>query len=270
LINLPFIIIHLDQDNQMLFGIKHTNTKNDILKFKKGNIMKEIYKYGLLLILTASMTMATNLTSTQLVYESNGSEDLITLIIDGELSGNEDWIGIYRPGSSNDWSNVIAWSWVDGGLAYFTPDQLTEQVTDEWTIRLHGDFEARLFFNNSYHKEASAKFSLTNPEYPALLIEPEYTPYVQVLVNTKLSGDKDWVGLYKADDANTWGNVIAWNWVPKNGLITLDKVKKDLPLPMGDYEIRLFHHNSFNVEKKAGFILNLCYHGLRGSTSYIH
>jgi len=253
LISLPFIIIHLDKDNQMLFGIKHTNTKNDILKFKKENIMKEIYKYGLLLILTASMTMATNLTSTQLVYEYE-SDDLITLIIDGELSGNEDWIGIYRPGSSNDWSNVIAWSWVDdGGLAYFNSDQLTEQVTDEWTIRLHGDFEARLFFNNSYHKEASAKFSLTNPEHPALLIEPEYTPYVQVLVNTKLSGDKDWVGLYKADDANTWGNVIAWNWVPKNGLITLDKVKKDLPLPMGDYEIRLFHHNSFNVEKKAGF-----------------
>jgi len=219
--------------------------------------MKEIYKYGLLLILTASMTMATNLTSTQLVYESNGSEDLITLIIDGELSGNEDWIGIYRPGSSNDWSNVIAWSWVNDTTIYFDRNSIKEEIYPGGImVPTHGDFEARLFFNNSYHKEASAKFSLTNPEYPALLIEPEYTPYVQVLVNTKLSGDKDWVGLYKANDANTWVNVIAWNWVPKNRLITLDKVKKDLPLPMGDYEIRLFHHNSFNVEKKAGFVVN--------------
>ena len=217
--------------------------------------MKEIYKYGLLLILTASMTMATNLTSTQLVYES---EDTVTLTIDGELSGNKDWIGIYRPGASNDWSNVIAWSWVDDTTIYFDRNSIKEEIYPGGImVPTHGDFEARLFFNNSYHTETSAKFSLTDPMYPALMLEAEYAPYVQVYVNTKLSGDKDWVGLFKADDASTWDNVIAWNWVPDNELITLDKVKKDLPILMGqDYEVRLFHHNSFNVEKKAGFEVN--------------
>jgi len=249
LINLPFIIIHLNKDNQMLFGIKHTNTKNDILKFKKENIMKEIYKYGLLLILTASMAMATSLTTTQTVYEA---DETVTLNVDGELSGNKDWIGIYRPGTSNDWSNVIAWSWVNDTTIYFNQDSFK---ISPFELAFNGNFEARLFFNNSYHTEASVEFSFTLPGSPALLIEPEYTPYVQVYLNTRLSGDKDWVGLFKADDASTWDNVIAWNWVPDDKLITLDKVKKDLPILIGqDYEVRLFHHNSFNVEKKAGFV----------------
>jgi len=219
--------------------------------------MKKIYKYLLLLILTASMAMATSLTSTQLVYES---EDTVTLNIDGELSGNEDWIGIYRPGTSNDWSNVIAWSWVDDTTIYFNQDSFK---ISPFELTLNGRFEARLFFNNSYHTEASVKFSFTLPGGGAAIdIDPEYiinhghTPYAQVYLNTRLSGDKDWLGLFKTDDASTWDNVIAWNWVSGNKLTTLDKVKKDLPLPMGDYEVRLFHHNSFNVEKKAGFEIN--------------
>jgi len=212
--------------------------------------MKKIYKYGLLLILTASMAMATSLTTTQTVYEP---DETVILNIDGELSGNKDWIGIYSPGSSNDWTNLIAWSWVDDTTIYYNEN--TFQISSTG-IASNGRYEARLFFNNSFHTEASVKFSLTHPGSPALLIEPEYTPYIQVDLNTRLSGDKDWVGLFKTDDASTWDNVIAWNWVPGNELITLDKVKKDLPLPMGDYEVRLFHHNSFNVEKKAGFEVN--------------
>ena len=73
---------------------------------------------------------------------------------------------------------------------------------------------------------------------------------VSITVNTPLSGDRDWVGIYKVGDSNDWANVIAWNWVGQ-GNTALIRDKK--PMPAGEYEIRLFFHNSFNVEASYAF-----------------
>jgi len=73
---------------------------------------------------------------------------------------------------------------------------------------------------------------------------------VTIGINGTLSGDRDWVGIYKVGDNNDWANVIAWNWVGQ-GTTALTRDKK--PMPAGEYEIRLFFHNSYTVEARYGF-----------------
>jgi len=74
---------------------------------------------------------------------------------------------------------------------------------------------------------------------------------VSITVNTPLSGDKDWVGVYPVGASNDWANVIAWNWVPNAGTFELSKIKK--PMPEGEYEVRLFFHNSYQDEARYQF-----------------
>jgi len=73
---------------------------------------------------------------------------------------------------------------------------------------------------------------------------------VSVTVNTPLTGDQDWVGIYAVGASNDWENVIAWNWVDQ-GITLLNRDQK--PMPAGEYEVRLFFHNSFNVEATYRF-----------------
>jgi len=73
---------------------------------------------------------------------------------------------------------------------------------------------------------------------------------VSINVNTPLSGDRDWVGIYKVGDNNTLENILAWNWVGQ-GTTLLNKDKK--PMPAGEYEARLFFHNSLNLEASYAF-----------------
>jgi len=83
---------------------------------------------------------------------------------------------------------------------------------------------------------------------------------VSITVDTPLSGDEDWVGIYPVGASNDWANVIAWNWV-RQGNIVLNRNQK--PMPAGEYEIRLFFHNSTsNVEATYAFTVT---YGVGGS-----
>jgi len=73
--------------------------------------------------------------------------------------------------------------------------------------------------------------------------EPNET--VSISITGELSGDQDWAAIYRVGDNNDWANVIAWNWV-SNGTTELNIIKHQMPA--GEYEIRLFFHNSYNVE----------------------
>ena len=68
---------------------------------------------------------------------------------------------------------------------------------------------------------------------------------VSITVNIPLSGDRDWVGIYKVGDSNDWANVIAWNWVGQGNTV-LNRDQK--PMPAGEYEIRLFFHNEYGAD----------------------
>ncbi len=84
---------------------------------------------------------------------------------------------------------------------------------------------------------------------------------VSVTVNGQLSGDQDWVGVYPQGANNEWANVIAWNWVA-NGTTALNKDKK--PMPAGDYEVRLFFHNSFDEMAVDSFTVSSSNYGSDG------
>ena len=73
---------------------------------------------------------------------------------------------------------------------------------------------------------------------------------VSIKVNAVLSGDQDWVGVYPKNKNNSWSNVIAWNWVGQ-GNTALIRDKK--PMPVGEYEVRLFFHNSYQDEARYQF-----------------
>jgi len=86
------------------------------------------------------------LNTTQSTYNTN---DTVTIKIDGFLSGDKDWVGIYKVGDNNDWANVIAWNWVGQGTTALTRDKKPMPA---------GEYEIRLFFHNSYRDEARYQF----------------------------------------------------------------------------------------------------------------
>jgi len=73
---------------------------------------------------------------------------------------------------------------------------------------------------------------------------------VSVQVNIPLSGDHDWAGVFRVGDSSDRSNAIAWNWVSGDTTI-LDRGRK--PMPAGEYEVRLFFHNSTHVEAMYRF-----------------
>lgn len=82
----------------------------------------------------------------------------------------------------------------------------------------------------------------TTPHIATQAAQYEPNDTVSITIDGQLSGDDDWVGVYRVEDNNDWGNVIAWNWVA-NGSTQLDNIRQDMP--SGEYEIRLFFHNEY-------------------------
>ena len=167
--------------------------------------------------------------------------ETVSVNVQGELSGDKDWVGIYPKGSSTSWSNVIAWNWVtkNGTVVLSSKEKSMPE----------GEYEARLFFHNKYATQASDRFVVR--KYPLSTVKKIYNTNETVSVNVQmtLSGDQDWVGIYRKGDNNSWGNVIAWNWVTKNGTVVLSTDKKSMPA--GEYEVRLFYHNEYGVNAVA-------------------
>ncbi len=173
----------------------------------------------------------------KLVYGVN--EDIGVNV--ANISGNQDWVGIYPKGTSNSWGNVKTWVWA------------TQNGNLNITGVKAGEYEARLFFKNSFNVESKVVFNVSDEIQATLSISKENfheNEIVNVTVSN-LSGDQDWVGVYPKNSDNSWGNVVAWNWVTGDGSFELSRIKKDMPA--GEYEARLFFRNSYNMESKSGF-----------------
>jgi hypothetical protein len=186
--------------------------------------------------------------------------DSIAIIVDG-VSGDQDWVGIYRKNDSNAMSNVLSWGWVGNGTSSLGG------------VPGAGEYEARLFFHNSFKVEARYSFRVSaHPSNSnagamnsvlALLLQEEdgvasittSQPSYSLNENIKvmlggLSGDQDWVGIYRKNDSNKWDNVLSWGWAT-GGKLPLDGISQG-----GEYEVRLFFHNSFNTEATFAFSVN--------------
>jgi len=122
--------------------------------------------------ITQSSTEAPTLSTGKATYFNN---DKITVNFANMVAKNQDWIGIYPKNSSNDWGNVVAWHW--------TNDTTNGQVI--FNALPAGKYEARAFYNNSFHLEAKKDFTVTTQNVPdKILIEdaenginPKWTNY---------------------------------------------------------------------------------------------
>ena len=176
------------------------------------------------------------------VYKPNA---LVSVKVDAALSGDEDWVGVYHKRAVSNWANEVAWR--------FIPNNGTFALTDGKKSMPVGNYEARLFFHNNYEEKASYPFVVSNDTFATTKTTYSPNETVSVTVNVPLSGDKDWVGIFPKNADNSWGNVIAWNWVPNKGTTTLSTKIDNKTMPAGEYEVRLFFHNSYDLEKSYGF-----------------
>jgi len=174
-----------------------------------------------------------NLTASKVNYFT---DENITVHFSNLLGNVKDWVGIYPKESSNDWDNVIAWKYTKG-------------ILDGNVSFAHlpiGDYDARVFFNDSFNVEANVSFSVNkkiNPKAVILTVDKDsYVPNELIHLNfNKMQGsEKDWIGVYPAGASYEFENVIEWRY-------TGGKVSGELSLnglPAGEYDIRAFFNNS--------------------------
>ena len=88
------------------------------------------------------------LKTTKDVYQVNDD----VLVDFKNINGStKDWLAIYPAGSSNAWGNVIKWKWNKGAVT---------QGRANFDKLPGGNYEARLFYNNSFKLEAKYAFSV--------------------------------------------------------------------------------------------------------------
>ena len=82
-------------------------------------------------------------------------------------------------------------------------------------------------------------------------LKDTYTPQesIEVTLEGMLGHQQDWVAIYSLGSTNNWENVLLWRWTGaiSNGTVRLGT------LPVGEYEVRIFFKNSFNLEGSHAF-----------------
>ena len=203
-------------------------------------------KLKLILLFLFSITFL-NATSVETNKEKYKNNENITVTF-SEMGGNaQDWIGIYKENDNNDWENIVQWDWTNGKVNGST---LFNGLKT-------GKYEVRLFLNNSFELQATFTFEVEEGELEKANVETSKDNYkihenIIITISNMIGDNKDWIGIYKAESSNDWGNVIAWKW-------TSGKVNAQFsftPLDSADYEIRLFSANSFNLEAKYAFSID--------------
>jgi len=200
----------------------------------------KLYLIILYSILISVVTHATTIQTEKEVYQSN---EIIKVTLTEMLGNPQDWVGVYPIGTTNDWENVITWKWTDGTI---NPSLSLGTLPE-------GNYEVRAFFENKFNEKATHTFIVNQAigDTSVSTTKTTYKPNEKITVHySNTSGDdKDWIAIYPKNSNNEWNNVIEWTWTEGqvNGVKTFNK------LPVGEYEVRIFLQDSFNLETKSLF-----------------
>jgi len=191
------------------------------------------------LLFNFSLLSALSINSVKNVYSVN---EAINIRVNDLKILPKNWLALYKKGTSNAWSNVLQWKWT------------TNTVTGNFifTGLEVGEYEVRVFYNNSYTTATSSSFSVSNnpkAEVKTRKKTLKTDEYVWVQVNNMFGDSKDWVAIYPKGSSNDWGNVVQWKFL-KGKKNTEVEFK---PLPAGEYEARVFFKNSYKVEAQSSF-----------------
>ena len=188
------------------------------------------------------VSLDVNLTSNK---ESYLSEEEIVVHFDNMSGDSEDWIAIYPKDSSTAWENVIDWKYTEGDTnGSFIFEGLEA-----------GEYEVRAFFQNLFTVEQNLSFTVTDsvatPTVVLTTSKAKYFPNEPIFVNFEhmLGDNEDWIAIYPKGSSTVWANVLEWN--STNGLIDGNMTFESLPI--GEYEVRAFFENSFDLENNKSF-----------------
>ena len=159
-------------------------------------------------------------------------------------AGNEgtNWVGVYKTGSSNDWDNILQWSWVKDLVKHDYSNKIRYMKLDHLN---EGSYDVRFFENNSYDILASISFT-KNAQANALKLTKVSQNRIGVTIrDINLLADDTWIAVFHKGDANEWNNVIDWNWCKNGGPGSAYHDFNTLNYTSGTYEVRLFLNNSY-------------------------
>jgi len=172
---------------------------------------------------------------------SAATDEAVTVTVANAPGGSGDWLALAKVGSSAN--------------AYLTYTYVGAGVTDRtWTVSMPstpGDYEFRLFVNNSYTQVAtSAAISVTapapDPDPAPTTLTPSTTtattgaPVTVTLANSS-GASGDWLALAKVGSAPA--AYVTYTYV---GAGVTDRTwTVNMPSTPGDYEFRLFANNGY-------------------------
>ncbi len=156
---------------------------------------------------------------------------------DINLLAEDTWLAIFKKGDASEWENIIDWTWCrqgGPGSNYFSFDLLNYSS---------GEYEVRLFLNNSYIVKGTLGFNVNNgAEIPKLSMGSRYSNAIYFHATHEDDG-KSWIGLFEKGATSSKENLKNWSWVTTNStLINIENMKA------GKYDVRLFYKESYDVE----------------------
>jgi serine protease len=155
------------------------------------------------------------------------------------------------PGNARDWISVFTASAAnnDYGQWFYTNGATSGTMT--FNGLAPGNYEIRLFLNDSYTVSHKIAFTVKAAEtgQNLRLNKTSYTRNEPIVVEyANLPGNsRDWIAVFTAGASNR--NYGQWFYTrgAKSGTMTFDG------LAAGNYEVRLFLNDSYNVESKVPF-----------------
>lgn len=150
------------------------------------------------------------------------------------------WIGIYKKDKSNEWKNVRKWEWATEPITKIGIKFLTT-----------GDYEARLFFNNSFitekvisfHIEAGPAQRANRLKDTSITLHRSASFTLRSVITEEAL--KNWVGVFSVGAEHKRANLLAWGYLEKDKGVTINTLNGK-KLPLGNYDMVYFIDNSYN------------------------
>jgi len=184
-----------------------------------------------------------------------------TIVVSNGPGNATDWIGLYAAGSSD--TSLVDWRYLSGTTA--PPATGASAATLTWPMPVTaGDYELRLFANNTYQRIATSAVVTVTPATTQLTINgtaPPATatvvvgPIVSVGVTNGPGNATDWVALAPAGAADT--TYVDWRYLngattPPTTGVSSATLAFQTPATPGAYEVRFFVDNTFQRLTASG------------------